>query len=230
MPTSALLPELDSRLAEVRDRISAALARAGRSAPVRVVAVTKTHSASVVDAAVEAGVPDVGENKVQEALDKMAAVQSTPRWHLIGHLQRNKARHALRFAMVHSVDSERLATALNEVAVAQGRTLDVLVQVNVSGEATKGGVTADALPALGERLHALAGLSVRGVMTLAPWTDDARVLHEVFAAARACGEALERAGHPATERSMGMSNDYEIAVEEGATMVRLGSVLFGSRS
>ncbi|MCU0647218.1 MAG: YggS family pyridoxal phosphate-dependent enzyme [Gemmatimonadaceae bacterium] len=229
MPTSALLPELDSRLAEVRDRIAAAAARAGRSAPVRVVAVTKTHGAETVDAAVAAGLTDVGENKVQEALEKMAVVRSAPRWHLIGHLQRNKAKHAPAFAMVHSLDSERLAIALDEAAAARGVVLDVLVQVNVSGEATKGGVEPSALAAFADQLHGCLALRVAGVMTMAPYTDEATVLRQVFRAACACGEQLERAGHPAVERSMGMSNDYEIAVEEGATMVRLGSVLFGSR-
>jgi PLP dependent protein len=230
MPTSAVSTALHARLADVRDRLAAAAARAGRTTPVRLIAVTQTHPVATVEAVSAAGVQDVGENKVQEALDKMTQCTSALRWHLIGHLQRNKARQALRFAMVHSVDSDRLAAALNDAALAQGVVLDVLVQVNASGEETKGGFAPTEIDAVAERLHGHAGLRVRGAMTMAPFTDDERQLRSTFAATRACGERLAAGGHPAVELSMGMSNDYEYAVEEGATMVRLGSVLFGERT
>jgi hypothetical protein len=182
-----------------------------------------------VDVAWEAGLRDVGENRVQEALDKMDGVGKTVRWHLIGHLQRNKAKHVTRFALVHSIDSSRLADAVNEVGCQNNRTVDVLLQVNVVGEATKGGYALDTLQAEGERLHALAGLRVRGVMTMAPLDAEEGTLRRVFAGARHARSVLSAAGHPAAELSMGMSNDFEVAVEEGATLVRLGTILFGAR-
>jgi hypothetical protein len=221
---------LEPRLAEIRDRIDAAARRAGRTEPVTVVAVTKTHPAEVVSAIAAAGVGDVGENKVQEALDKMDHVTAPLRWHLIGHLQRNKAKAATRFALVHSVDSERLAIALDDAARAQQAVLDVLIQVNTSGEESKGGFRPSELDAVSDRLAGLSGLRVRGVMTMAPYTTDERILRATFAGARSAGARLRAAGLPAAELSMGMSNDFECAVEEGATMVRLGSVLFGERS
>jgi PLP dependent protein len=221
---------LEPRLAEIRDRIDAAARRAGRTDPVTVVAVTKTHPAEVVSAIAAAGVGDVGENKVQEALDKMAQLSTPLRWHLIGHLQRNKAKAATRFALVHSVDSDRLALALDEAARAQEAVLDVLIQVNSSGEESKGGFRPSELDAVADRLAGLSGLRVRGVMTMAPYTTDERILRATFAGARSAGARLRAAGLPASELSMGMSNDFECAVEEGATMVRLGSVLFGERS
>lgn len=217
-------------VAEVRARIEAARARGGHGQPVTLVAVTKTHGPEAVDAAWAAGVEDVGENRVQEVLAKRPLVTAPVRWHLIGHLQRNKARQATAFSCIHSLDSLRLAEALQEAAQRDGTVLDVLVQVNVSGEGTKGGFTPAELPAAAEALHAHGALRVRGVMTMAPFEADERVLRAVFAGARAAGAALRGAGHPADCLSMGMSGDYEIAVEEGATHVRLGSVLFGSRT
>lgn len=214
----------------MRERIAAARARGGHGQEVTLVAVTKTHGPEAVEAAWAAGVTDVGENKVQEAEGKMALVSAPVRWHLIGHLQRNKARHALNFALVHSLDSERLADALHDAAVARGVTLDVLLQTNVSGEETKGGIAPADVPAMAERLHGLPHLRVVGAMTMAPFDADERQLRAVFSGARAVRDTLQAAGHPASWLSMGMSGDYEIAVEEGATHVRLGTVLFGSRT
>jgi pyridoxal phosphate enzyme (YggS family) len=151
---------------------------------VTLVAVTKTHGPEAVAAAYHAGVPDVGENRVQEAESKMAQVTVPVRWHLIGHLQRNKAKSATRFALVHGLDSERLAEALNQVAKDSGVTLDVLMQVNVSGETTKNGVEPADVSALAERLHALSGLRLMGVMTMAPFDAPESVLRTVFAGAR----------------------------------------------
>ena len=222
-------PDLPGTVAEVRDRIAAATARGGRRQPVTIVAVTKTHGPEAALAAWDAGLRDVGENKVQEALRKMESVGVPLRWHLIGHLQRNKVKAVDRFALVHSLDSARLADAVNEHALRRGSPVDVLVQVNVAGEETKGGYTPGELPAEAERLAGMPGLRVRGVMTMAPYTEDERVLRRVFGGARDACARLAGAGHPATELSMGMSNDYEIAVEEGATCVRLGTVLFGAR-
>jgi pyridoxal phosphate enzyme (YggS family) len=222
-------PDLPDRLRNVRDRIDAARQRGGHGQSVTIVAVTKTHGADAVQAAWDAGVGDVGENRVQEALSKMESVAAPVRWHLIGHLQRNKVKSIQRFHLVHSLDSGRLAEAVSDVGSTLGHPVDVLMQVNVVGEESKGGFPPPVWQREAEHLAALSGLRVRGVMTMAPLDAEESVLHRVFAGARAAREALCAAGHRATELSMGMSNDYEIAVEEGATMVRLGTVLFGAR-
>ncbi|HEY0930624.1 MAG TPA: YggS family pyridoxal phosphate-dependent enzyme [Gemmatimonas sp.] len=227
--TAVAADQVRESVAEVRARIAAARSRGGHGQDVTLIAVTKTHGPDAVEAAYAAGVVDVGENKVQEAESKMAVVSAPVRWHLIGHLQRNKARNATRFDLVHSVDSERLAVALHEEATKAGRSLEVLLQVNVSGETSKGGVNRTDVPALAKRLHDLPGLRVRGVMTMAPFEAAEAELRTVFTGARIARAVLQEAGHPAEWLSMGMSGDYEIAVEEGATHVRLGTVLFGSR-
>lgn len=221
--------ELPAKLAEIRQRIAEARQRGGRGQDVRIVAVTKTHGAEAVAAAVRAGIGDVGENRVQEAIAKMGEVSVPVRWHLIGHVQRNKVREAGRFALIHSLDSERLAEALDREAQREGRVFDVLVQVNASGEASKGGFGTEEMPRIAERLKSLAGLRVQGSMTMAALGADEPELRASFTRARAARDVLSAAGHPAGEISMGMSQDYEIAVEEGATLVRLGTILFGAR-
>jgi len=221
--------DLPERLREVRGRIDAAVQRGGYQQRVTLVAVTKTHGPEAVEAAWEAGLRDVGENRVQEALEKMNAVNAAVRWHLIGHLQRNKAKHVTEFDLVHSIDSSRLADAVNEIGCQAGHPIDVLLQVNVVGEATKGGFALETLQVEGERIRALTGLNVRGVMTMAPFDASESTLRRVFTGAREARATLVAAGHEAAELSMGMSNDFEVAVEEGATMVRLGTVLFGAR-
>jgi PLP dependent protein len=217
------------RVSEVRERIAEARARGGHGQTVTLVAVTKSHGPEAVEAAFRAGVEDVGENRVQEAEAKMADTVVPVRWHLIGHLQRNKARAATRFTLVHSMDSERLALALNEAAAAANIVLDVLLQTNISGEGTKSGISESDVPALADRLLTLPSLRVVGAMTMAPLEASEGELRHVFAGARRVRDVLSRAGHPATGLSMGMSGDFEIAVEEGATFVRLGTVLFGSQ-
>jgi pyridoxal phosphate enzyme (YggS family) len=217
------------RLSEVRERIAGAVARGGHRQQVAIVAVTKTHGPEAVRAAWAAGVHDVGENRIQEALAKMEAVDVPVRWHLIGHVQRNKTRFLDGFAVVHSLDSARLADALHDAGVQRRRAVDALLQVNVSGEGTKGGFAPHEVRPEGERLATMPGVVVRGVMTMAPLDADEAALRRVFAGAREARAALAEVGHPATELSMGMSNDYEIAVEEGATLVRLGTILFGAR-
>ena len=221
---------LAERVADVRARIDAAKARGGHGQQVAIIAVTKTHGPDVVQAAYEAGLHDVGENKVQEAVKKMAAVDVPVRWHLIGHLQRNKVKALEQFVLLHSLDSPRLADAVCEFGIARSRAVDVLVELNLSGESSKGGYTLSELLPEAERFVSLAGIRVRGVMTMASFTATESQLHRTFAEAREAREALMQAGHPAEELSMGMSNDYEIAVEEGATMVRLGTTLFGARA
>jgi pyridoxal phosphate enzyme (YggS family) len=223
-------PDLPDRLAAVRDRIEEAVKRGGHKQQVTIVAVTKTHGPEAALAAWNAGIADVGENRVQEALSKMDQVSVPVRWHLIGHLQRNKVKSLHRFHLLHSLDSARLADAVNELGLGSAKPVDALVQINVAGEETKGGYTLSGLGAEAERLRSLAGLCVRGVMTMAPLDADEPMLRRVFGGAREAREVLRNAGHPATALSMGMSNDYEIAVEEGATHVRLGTLLFGARS
>jgi pyridoxal phosphate enzyme (YggS family) len=222
-------PDLPDRLREVRDRIEAARGRGGHGQTVTIVAVTKTHGPDAVRAAYDAGLRDVGENRVQEALPKMDAAGVPVRWHLIGHLQRNKVKSLPRFDLLHSLDSARLADAVDQFAATQGAPIDALVQVNVAGEATKGGFERPDWQAEAARLRGLSHVRVRGIMTMAPLGADERVLRRVFSGARDARDMFRAAGHDATELSMGMSNDYEVAVEEGATLVRLGTILFGAR-
>lgn len=232
------MPFLDvgERVAVVRRLIADAVARGGHGQEVRIVAVTKTHGPDAVEASYRAGILDVGENKVQEALDKQDALRgmSSPldgvRWHLIGHLQRNKVKYLDRFRLLHSLDSDRLARAVHEFGERRGHAVEALLQVNVAGEETKGGFEASEVEGAAARLRPMGGVRVAGVMTMAPFDANERTLRRVFAGARAAREMLVKAGHPATELSMGMSGDYVLAVEEGATLVRLGTVLFGARA
>jgi pyridoxal phosphate enzyme (YggS family) len=205
------------------------VARGGHGQRVTLIAVTKTHGPDAVQAAWHAGVQNVGENKVQEALGKMGSVDVPVRWHLIGHLQRNKVRELDHFALVHSIDRTSIADAVSAFGLARKRSVDALVQVNVAGEQSKGGFAPEDIPAESEQFITRAGLRITGVMTMAPLGADERTMRHVFQGARAARDLLVSAGHPAFDLSMGMSNDYELAVEEGATMIRLGTVLFGER-
>lgn len=224
---------LRENLPQVRDRIAAARERSGRDTDVRLVAVTKGHPLAAVEAAVEAGLRDCGENRVGELERKHAEFAGPVRWHLIGHLQRNKVRRAIGlFELMHSLDSSRLAEELAKEAERAGRRVEVLVQINASGEAAKGGLDVEsALPAIVKMVE-LPTLHVRGLMTMAPFTDDEAVLRRTFRRTRALFDACAQqvAGFDARYLSMGMSNDFEIAVEEGSSMVRLGTVLFGERT
>lgn len=227
------LDVLAGRLAEVRERIERARTRAGRGDAVTLVAVTKTHPAATVRAAIAAGVADVGENRVQELDEKVVAVgRNAVRWHLIGHLQRNKVAKALPlFDLLHSLDSLRLAEVLSAAAVNVGVTVRALAEINSAGEESKGGfAAAEAVDAVG-RMVELPGVEVVGMMTMAPFTDDVSVIRRAFAATRRAAEEAARQLPRFTARhlSMGMSNDFEIAVEEGATLVRVGSSIFGER-
>lgn len=222
---------LAARLAGIREIIEARRTAGGWTHPVRIIAVTKTHGPEAVQAAVAAGLDAVGENRVQEALGKQAALPDlSVEWHLIGGLQTNKARQAVgRFALIHSVDRWELAAELDRRAGAAGLVQHVLVQVNASREPQKGGVEPEALPALLDRLRGTPHLAVRGLMTMAAFTADEAEQRRAFALLRALQEAAVREGHVLPELSMGMSGDYPVAVEEGATLVRLGTVLFGER-
>ena len=222
------------RLDEIRGRIAAAAARSGRPAGgVTLVGVTKTVAVEVVQAAVALGLADLGESRVQEAQAKIQAVgRDRARWHLIGHLQRNKAGRAVElFDRVHGLDDADLAGALSRHAVSSGRSLPVLVEVNVSGEATKFGVAPEDLEPLLERIVALPGLRLDGLMTVGALVERAAAARTGFARLRALRDRAERRlGLALPELSMGMSGDFEVAVEEGSTMVRVGSAIFGARS
>jgi pyridoxal phosphate enzyme (YggS family) len=198
---------------------------------VSIVAVTKTHGPDAIRAAVAAGITAVGENRVQEALAKQDQLADVAvEWHLIGGLQRNKARHAVgRFALIHSVDRPDLGQELAR-RTGTGRRQAVLVQVNCSGEPQKGGVEPEALPGLLDGLRPLEQLSVRGLMTMAALTDDATEQRRAFRLLRTLRDQAESAGHSLPDLSMGMSGDFPVAVEEGATIVRLGTLLFGERA
>jgi PLP dependent protein len=223
-------PGLPARLAQVRDTVARCQADRGWTHPVRIVAVTKTHGPEAVRAAAAAGIQDVGENRVQEAVGKQDALTDlTIRWHLIGTLQRNKARTAVgRFSLIHSVDRADLGAELDRRG-SSGAPQAVLVQVNCSAEPQKGGVSPESLPRLLDELRELERVRVQGLMTMSALTDDQTEQRRAFSLLRELRDAAQRAGHALPDLSMGMSGDYPTAVEEGATMIRLGTVLFGER-
>jgi len=223
-------PALSDRLAAIRGVIADRQRAGGWSHPVRIVAVTKTHGPEAVRAAVTAGLDAVGENRVQEALPKMdATADLAVEWHLIGGLQRNKARQAVgKFALIHSVDRAELAAELDRRAEPVA-IQPVLVQVNCSAEPQKGGVEPGELAALLDQMRTMPRLRVDGLMTMAEFTDDEAVQRRTFALLRTLRDQMQAEGHALPELSMGMSGDYPAAIEEGATMLRLGSILFGPR-
>ncbi len=227
------LAPLADRIAETRARIAAAAARSGRpAADVTLVAVVKTLATEVVGEAVRLGLTDLGENRVQEAQAHQDVVpRDAARWHLIGHLQRNKAGKVPGlFDIVHSIDDLELATALARRCREAGRVLPVMVEVNVSGEASKFGARPEALGELLEGLARLEGLELRGLMTVPEAVDQPEEARAAFARLRDLRDAgAARVGRALPELSMGMSGDYEVAIEEGATIVRVGSALFGAR-
>lgn len=238
---------LAGRVTDIQAEISAACRRAGRDPnSVTLVAVSKTHPAAAVVEAVRAGLGCFGENRVEEALPKMAAVAALidvpVQWHMVGRVQSRKARYLTSgFSLLHSLDGLSLAGRLSRALIEQGRTLDVLLEINVSGEATKAGWNAyrwtdqsavrAALWADIAQVVALPGLKVRGLMTMAPIVEEAEHARPVFVALRALRDALaeEFPGATWSELSMGMSDDFPVAIEEGATIVRIGRAIFGSR-
>jgi pyridoxal phosphate enzyme (YggS family) len=222
---------LSGRLATIRSVIAARQRAGGWTHPVQLVAVTKTHGPEAVRAAVAAGLDAVGENRVQEALPKQdACTDLRVQWHLIGTLQRNKVRQVGgRFALIHSVDRSELAEELDRRVTDDSRQA-VLIQVNCSGESQKGGVEPDQLESLLIEMRSLSRLAIRGLMTIAALSDDESVPRRAFAMLRALRDRMQLRGFALPELSMGMSGDYGIAVEEGATIVRLGTALFGARA
>jgi pyridoxal phosphate enzyme (YggS family) len=217
---------LRANINQVRARIAAAAQRVGRRADdITLVAVSKTVSPERIDEALALGVTMFGESKVQEAKAKSPLVSSRARWHMIGHLQTNKVRHAIElFELIHSGDSVKLAVELNKWAEHAGKRQAVLLEINVSGEAGKFGIKPEDLNAVLDQIAALPRLEVQGLMTLAPFSEDAGKTRPYF---RRLRELRDAAG--LRELSMGMSNDFEIGIEEGATIVRVGTAIFGER-
>jgi len=224
------------RLREVQRRIQEAAARAGRDpSAIRLVAVTKTVPPERLREAVEAGLTDFGENRVQEALKKMPLLPATVTWHMVGRLQTNKARDVVsRFSLVHSVDRMAVAEALSREAVKQGKMVSGLLQVNVSGEPTKAGFSVAELPEAIQKISVLPSLQVTGLMTIAPYVPHAEQVRPVFQTLKRLFD--EWSAHPPSASghwqwlSMGMSNDFEVAVEEGANLLRIGTAIFGERA
>jgi pyridoxal phosphate enzyme (YggS family) len=222
-----------AKLTGVREQIATACARADRRADeVELVAVTKTHPAELVREAIAAGQMLFGENKVQEARAKIPALPSAVRWHLIGHLQKNKVRHALPlFEMIHSVDSLDIARAISRVAEEQGHRPRVLLEVNVSGEGSKFGFKPETLSEQWEQLLVLDRIGIEGLMTIPPFHEEAEASRKFFVRLRELRDELESAaGIRLPHLSMGMSGDFTIAIEEGATLVRVGTAIFGERT
>lgn len=230
---------IKDNLAAIQQRIAAACKRAGRDfAEVTLVAVSKTFPVTDVEEAIAAGLRVFGENRIQEAAEKIPALQPLTgkhnvQWHLIGHLQSNKARRAVElFDAVQTVDSLKLAQRLNDLAGELGKRLPVFLEVNVGGESAKAGIEPSAALELCEQVAKLSHLELRGWMTVPPFLDDADAVRPYFQQLRALRDEALRLGladTQAKELSMGMSNDFEVAIEEGATFIRIGTALFGAR-
>lgn len=228
------MSEISENLARVRERIETAALRCGRDLlKVRLVAVIKTVEAERVRQAISAGVKILGENYVQEAQKKIEILGHNVAWHFIGHLQTNKAKAAVHlFDLIHSVDSLNLAKELNKQAQQQGKVLPVLLQVNLSGETTKFGAREKEIFQVIEELSAMEGLLVKGLMTMPPYFEDPEASRPYYVELRKLGEWLAQqklSRISIEELSMGMSNDFEVAIEEGATLVRVGTAIFGAR-
>lgn len=236
-PTTDAMQTLHDRFADVRTRIETAARAGGRSsAEITLVAITKTHPAETLHAALALGMQDLGENRVQEAEEKISELgRDAARWHLVGHLQTNKARRAISlFDVIHSLDSAALAERLDRMCAEENRqSLDVLVQVDLGGEAAKSGIEAAQLPNLLATLKDCPHLRLTGLMTLPPYFENPDCSRPFFKTLRELRDELQVQGHFGSakgELSMGMSHDFEVAIEEGATMIRVGTALFGERS
>jgi len=230
------MPTVAERIAEVRGKVERACERAGRETEdVTVMAATKGRSVAEIVEAVEAGISDVGENYVQELLDKKGELDkagySDICWHAIGHLQRNKVRYAVPLcSRIHSVDSVRLAREIDKRAARIDKVQAVLLEINIAGEESKFGIAPEQAAQLAEQTMELEHLQLRGLMTMPPYTDNPEDSRPLFKVLRDLAEQLVSLGLPREamgELSMGMSGDYQVAIEEGATIVRLGTVLFG---
>lgn len=227
------MTSIAENLERVRKQIADAAAKAIRTVDeIEIVAITKTHPAEKVREAIEAGQTLFGESRVQEARAKIPELPSSLRWHFVGHLQKNKVRHALPlFELFHSVDSLALAQEMNRIAADEGMHPRVLLEVNVAGEGSKLGFAPDKLREQMEELLALQRLSILGLMTIPPVADNAEASRRYFAQLRELRDRLQTEFHvDLPQLSMGMTNDYSVAVQEGATLVRVGTAIFGERT
>jgi pyridoxal phosphate enzyme (YggS family) len=219
----------------VMDRIASAEKRAGRGpSSVRLVVVTKTIDRDHIREAVAAGAVILGENRVQEAKEKIEALGKIASWHLIGHLQTNKAKFAVKlFDLIHSVDTLELAAEIDRQAAKIGKVQNILIEVNIAGEASKAGMAVKGAPALVAQVARLKNISVRGLMTMPPYSENPDESRPYFSVLRELAETIAKVNIPNVsmlELSMGMSGDFEVAIEEGATLVRVGTAIFGTRS
>ncbi len=219
------------RLLRVQDRIRASASRVGRDvSSVTLVAVSKAMPLDVIREGVEAGVTILGENRVQEARDKIAALPAVATWHLVGHLQTNKAKVAVQlFSLIHSLDSLKLAHILNSHGEQMAKPVRCLIEVNLGGEESKSGMTEDGVPPLLEVAAGLRHLRIEGLMAIPPFLQDPEQVRPYFRRLRTLRDKLRDEGFPLAELSMGMTQDFEVAIEEGATMVRIGTAIFGPR-
>ena len=225
--------DISANLSAIQNRIDSACARAGRDpASVLLLAVSKGHPPEAIRAAADAGLTVFGESKVQEARAKIPLCPGKLRWQMIGHLQSNKCRDAVHFfEMIQSVDSLALAAEINKFASNAAKTMPILLEVNVAGEASKFGYGPDRLLAELEEMNRLPKIEIHGLMTIAPWTNDPAKVRPFFQRLRELkSECEQRLGAPLPQLSMGMSGDFEVAIEEGSTLVRIGSALFGARA
>ena len=225
---------IKENIAAVQKRIADAASRVGRTDAITLVAVTKNHPVEYMKEAAAAGITDVGENRVQEALQKLEAFpENQLKWHLIGHLQTNKAKHAVEhFDLIHSVDSEHLLKAVNKEAAKIGKVQDILLQVNVAREESKFGMEVEEFPAMCELATSLANVRVQGLMCIAPNFEHVEDVRPIFRIAHALYEDM-KPKFPVGQiqyLSMGMTHDFEIAIEEGANIVRVGTAIFGARN
>ena len=221
-----LIMDIERNLRELERRIDRAAERAGRSpADITIVAVTKGVAVEAIEAAIKAGIRHIGENRIQEArakIERLSTIELQPMWHMVGHLQTNKAKTAVQiFDIIHSINSLRLAEAVSQRTQA---IIPVLLQVNVSGEGTKSGFSVTELPQAAEEIAHLPRLEVKGLMTIAPMVADTEEVRPIFQRLRQLRDELGL-----EHLSMGMTDDFEVAVEEGATMVRIGRAIFGQR-
>lgn len=222
-------------LKNIKQRMANAMQRSGHATDaVRLVAVGKTQTSQVVRMAIEAGADIIGENYVQESREKYNALIGTPaQWHFIGHLQSNKAKYVVRmFDLIHSVDSEKLALAIDKQAGKISKVQDILVQVNISGEASKSGISQEAALSLVDSISQLPNLRIKGLMTMPPFFNQPDMSRPYFAALRKLKKRIQLENNThleMAELSMGMTGDFEVAIEEGATLVRIGTAIFGER-
>lgn len=230
--TESQSESISQRLIQIRERIEKACERAGRPAgEVRILAASKAQTPESIRAAADCGLVVFGENRIQEARQKIPLCPAQIEWHLIGHLQTNKVRDAVRlFQIIHSVDSQKLLAAIDAAGELTGRTMPVFLEINISGEGSKFGLAPDSVPETLEYANSLKRVEVAGLMTIPPAAINQEDARPFFRKLRLCRDKWhEQSGYALNELSMGMSHDFEIAVEEGATWIRLGTVLFGKR-